>query len=165
MDLAAGLATFVVSTPVLESYCAGVAEENLHRRRRCQFPGEFKGKVCIRRGPVDAVTDAAGNRQHRIAFLLVGVATSERGIRKTPSLSAPRKSSNCFQCATSEIRPIGIGRLAAHEAFIFVHEFGSRVRPVLEPAGLDWRRPSSAGWLLPAGSNHFGLPSAKSCCC
>src|SRR5439155_16485356 len=93
----------------------------------------------------------------------LSAATVGVGMRKTPSLSAPSMSSNCFQWATSEMRPMVFAASPRMKPSYSSMNLAVELAPFgNQPAALasiqDWST-AFAGRL-----DHLSLPAAKSAC-
>src|SRR3954469_21159822 len=92
------------------------------------------------------------------------LATVGAGMRNTPSLSAPSISSNCFQCATSEISPIVLAASPRMKPSYSSMNLAVELAPCgNQPAALASTQLCSTAFT--SGLDHFSLPAAKSACC
>src|SRR5262245_39325814 len=92
------------------------------------------------------------------------LATVGAGMRNTPSLSAPSMSSNCFQCATSEISPIVFAASPRMKPSYSSMNLAVELAPSgNQPAALASTQLCRIAFT--SGLDHFSLPAAKAACC
>src|SRR5436190_1175769 len=93
----------------------------------------------------------------------LSLATAGDGIANMPSFSAPRNSSNCFQCATSEISPIVLAASPRMKPSYSSMNLAVELAPFgNQPAALASTQLCNTA--LTCGLDHFSLPAAKSAC-